>query len=237
MASPAVNRQLAKTVGPVDYAREARYYDILSADLADTFENGSAWTFSRKAGGMIDEYIVDYEEYVGIGSGAFSYLEGTLYVNTFSLREYGQRLDADRMGVAGKKSFGVHEQMRYRFLMELFGLKLDACRFAGDFGMPIDRGLRLEMNFMRAVGAFDRDDGDVLTLTPKGRYLLVAMMREFFVGVNNVRDQARAALKADERELLFGEGEGASCAEMHGSLAEAVAETEAASDALPKEGL
>jgi putative heme iron utilization protein len=93
------------------------------------------------------------------------------------------------------------------------------------------------MNFMRAVGAFDRDDGDVLTLTPKGRYLLVAMMREFFVGVNNVRDQARAALKPDERELLFGEGEGASCEAMHATLAEAVAETEAASDALPKEGL
>ena len=50
---------------------------------------------------MIDEYIVDYEEYVGIGSGAFSYLDGALYVNTFSLREYGERLGAGRMGVAG----------------------------------------------------------------------------------------------------------------------------------------
>ena len=34
---------------------------------------------------MIDEYIVDYEEYVGIGSGAFCFLDGALYVNTFSL--------------------------------------------------------------------------------------------------------------------------------------------------------
>jgi hypothetical protein len=33
------------------------------------------------------------------------------------------------------------------------------------------------------------------------------MMREFFVGVNNVRDQARAALTTEERDLLFGEGE------------------------------
>jgi len=236
MASPAVSRELAKTVGPVDYAREARFYEILSEGLSDTFENGSAWTFSRIAGGMIDEYIVDYEEYVGIGSGAFSYLDGTLYVNTFSLREYGEQLGAGRMGVAGKKSFGAHERMRYRFLMELFGLKLDKKAFARDFGMSIDRGLRMEMSFMRAVGAFDRDDADAITLTPKGRYLLVAMMREFFIGVNNVRDQARAALKPDERELLFGEGEGASCAEIHSAAAEAVAQTEAASDALPKEG-
>lgn len=207
MASPAVSRELAKTVGPVDYRREATFYKLLSEGLSDTFENGSAWTFSRIAGGMIDEYIVDYEEYVGIGSGAFSYLDGTLYVNTFSLREYDELLGAGRMSVAGKHDFGMHERMRYRFLMELFGLKLDRKRFERDFGVPIERGLAMEIAYMRAVGAFDRYDGEEITLTLRGRYLLVAMMREFFIGVNNVRDQARSALKADERQLLFGEGE------------------------------
>ena len=44
-----------------------------------------------------------------------------------------------------------------------------------------------------------------LTLTPKGRYLMVVMMRQFFVGVNNLRDQARAALTGDEKKLIFGE--------------------------------
>ena len=43
-----------------------------------------------------------------------------------------------------------------------------------------------------------------LTLTPKGRYLMVVMMRQFFIGVNNLRDQARAALTGAERELIFG---------------------------------
>ena len=36
--------------------------------------------------------------------------------------------------------------------------------------------------------------------------LLVVMMRQFFIGVNNLRDQARAALPGEEKELLFGEG-------------------------------
>ena len=159
---------------------------------------------------MIDEYIVDYEEYVGIGSGAFSYLDGTLYVDTFSLRDYDRLVGAGRMGVAGCKTFGTRERMRYRFLMELFGLSLDKKRFERDFGVPIERGLRMEITYMRAVGAFARDDDATITLTPRGRYLMVAMMREFFIGVNNVRDQARAALKPDERALLFGEDDACS---------------------------
>ncbi|WP_255417934.1 hypothetical protein [Gordonibacter sp. 28C] len=35
-------------------------------------------------------------------------------------------------------------------------------------------------------------------------YLMVVMMRQFFIGVNNLRDQARAALVGEERELIFG---------------------------------
>jgi coproporphyrinogen III oxidase-like Fe-S oxidoreductase len=89
MASPAVRESLKRTVGKVDYAREYRYYNTISEGLSDTFEPASAWTFSRTGGGMIDEYIVDYEDYVGIGSGAFSFLQGALYVNTFSLQDGG----------------------------------------------------------------------------------------------------------------------------------------------------
>ena len=59
---------------------------------------------------------------------------------------------------------------------------------------------------MTAAGAFATNNSDELTLTPKGRYLMVAMMRQFFIGVNNLRDQARAALVGEEHELLFGEG-------------------------------
>ena len=59
---------------------------------------------------------------------------------------------------------------------------------------------------MKGVGAFDIEDEHQITLSPKGRYLLVAMMRQFFVGVNSVRDKARAALPEDERDLLFGAG-------------------------------
>ena len=234
MASRSVEISLKRTVGMVDYGREARYYAMLSEALSDTFQHATAWTFSRTGGGMIDEYIVDYEDYVGTGSGAFSFLDGALYVNTFSLAEYDRLVATTGSSVVAQRTFGRGNQMRYRFLMTLFGLSLDKQVFRRDFGVDIERGLPAELAFFRSAGAFEIDDATRLTLTPKGRYLLVAMMREFFVGVNNVRDQARAALSEDERDLLFGEGEAACTAEhaRHPSAA-AAAEPEAAQDAVP----
>lgn len=207
MASPAVEASLKRTVGKVDYAREARYYQLISEGLADTFTPASAWTFSHVAGGMIDEYIVDYEEYVGIGSGAMGFLKGNLFVNSFSLQTYGERIEQGLVGTMQKRIFSKNDLMRYRFLMQLFGLRLDKKAFKRDFGVSIERGLPLEMTYMKLVGAFSTNTDEELTLTPKGRYLLVAMMRQFFIGVNNVRDEARASISGAERELLFGDGD------------------------------
>jgi coproporphyrinogen III oxidase-like Fe-S oxidoreductase len=238
MASPSVQKSMARTVGKVDYNREYSYYKIICELLHDTgaFEFGSAWTFNRvgaelngeglgreaadyafgttgevgardgEHGAMIDEYVVNYEEYPAIGSGGITYLGDSLYVNTFSLSKYNEAIEAGHMSISGKTRFGLRDRMRYRFMMQLFGLRLDKQQFKRDFGMSVERGLPVEMAFMRAAGAFDVDDPFVLTLTPKGRYLVVVMMRQFFIGVNNLRDQARAALPGDERELLFGCG-------------------------------
>jgi len=222
MVSPAVADSLRGTVGKVDYRREHEFYEVLTETLAGTFEAASAWTFSRTGGGMIDEYIVDYEDYVGLGSGAFSFLNRQLYVNTFSLAEYSARVDAGLTPAIQYRTFSRGDQMRYRFLMSLFGLSLSKRDFERDFGVTIERGLPLEMAFMRINRAFAVDDAERLELTQKGRYLLVAMMRQFFVSVNNLRDDARAALSPDERKLLFGEGE---CDSSAGTQA-AVASTE-----------
>ena len=148
---------------------------------------------------------MNYEEYPAIGSGGITYLGGNLYVNTFSVNDYNADIEAGHMSIMGKTEFSLRDRMRYRFMMQLFGLRLDKRQFREDFGVDIEKGLPIEMAFMRQAGAFDRDDEDELTLTPTGRYLLVVMMRQFFIGVNNLRDQARAALTGEERTLFFSE--------------------------------
>ncbi len=204
MASPETGKSLAHTIGRISYEKECRFYEILTDKLSQDFEPSSAWTFSKKGGGMIDEYIVDYDEYVGIGSGAVSFLDNRVYGNTFSLSAYHEAVDAGRLSVTTVgDEYSPRARRVYRFATELFGLSLDKKRFRRDFGISVELGLPVEYGFMKAAGAFDRDDEETLTLTDKGRYLVLVMMRVMLAGQNELRDVQRAALPELEKSLLL----------------------------------
>ncbi len=204
MASPKMRGELARTIGQIDFVREVEFYRAICDGLAPEFESSSAWTFSQEKGSMIDEYIVDHEEYLGIGSGALSFLNGRVYHNTFSLHDYERRISEGRMSVSkAGKPYSRLARMRYRFVTNLFGLRLDKDRFRADFGVSIELGLPAEMAFMHMAGGIASDDGHSLTLTDKGRYLLLVMMRETLAASNDIRDHERTLLPADEKMLLF----------------------------------
>lgn len=110
------------------------------------------------------------------------------------------------MSLMGKTKMSKHDLMCYRFMQDLYALRLDKKRFEADFGESVERGLPVEMAFMRANGAFATDNEDELTLTTKGRYYTLVMQRQFLSGLNELRDQARAQLTGPERDLTFADG-------------------------------
>jgi len=198
MSPRSVVKSLKQTVGVVTYNHEYEDYRLILEKMAAKFEQSTGWAFSRRNGGLIDEYIVDTEEYVGLGSGAFSYLDGTIYVNTFSLKNYAEAIQDGRRPVMGSKSYSRHNQMRYHFLMDLFGLGLDRKQFRDRFGVPVELGLPMELAYFRVNGALDFSNPATISLTTKGKYLFVVMMREFFIGINEFRDQARQSLTPED---------------------------------------
>lgn len=195
MTSPSVARSLTESVGKVDTRRERRFFEMINEELAGVFSPSAAWTFQREGSGLIDEYIMDTREYVGLGAGAFSYLDGTLFVNTFSLTDYADRINAGSMSVSGVQKYETYARMRYDLMMDLFGLDLEEDDFPAQYGITRNRGLWLEMFFLNMVGAFGKDSSR--RLTPFGQYLAVVIMREFFSGVNHLRDQARQSISID----------------------------------------
>lgn len=215
--SSATTRKMVATLGKMDYDREYRYYQILDGVLADgeepLFDRRTVWTFNRLDQNdvddhslLVDEYAVSYEAYPAIGSGAITHLNGCLYVNNFSISEYNAAIENGRMSIMGKTTLGRTDLMRYHFLLQLYSLRLDKKQFQQEFGCTVEAGLPMEMAFMRVNKAFETDTSEELTLTAFGRYLTLVMYRQFLSGLNNLRDQARAALSGTERKLLFGEG-------------------------------
>ncbi|MCL6583863.1 MAG: radical SAM protein [bacterium] len=195
MVSASTQKALAEKLGQVDYRKEKAFYFKILDKLSAQFQPASAWCFSR-ADGLIDEYIVDYDEYIGSGSGAFSYLNGCIYANTFDLAEYIRQLKQGRLPLGFKKAFSTREQMRYDFLMKLFGRRLDIEALKAKFNGSLYRYLWRELLFFRLIGGIRTEGGRQILLTPKGHYLWVIMMREFFIGVNNFRDACRRKIAA-----------------------------------------
>jgi len=197
MPAKSTAKKMLKQMGTVTFGRERRYYNLIYDQMRDEYQTSSAWCFSRNAG-MIDEYIIDYDQYVGVGSGSFGYLDGTMYANSFSISQYIDRINKGAAGITKVKSFTRREQLRYYLMTRLFGLSLDKRIAETLFGPGFLDELYWEIRTLRLLGAV-KDTGDKLVLTRRGLYYWVMMMREFLMGVNNLRDEMRVNIRAERR--------------------------------------
>ncbi len=124
MVSDITRRVLSEKLGKISYDTEKKYYYTIADTLEKNYGFGTAWCFSRRKR-MIDEYIVDYDEYAGLGSGSFGYVGGACYANTFSVPEYVKMIEKGKLPLMAKRGFSKAEQINYDFMMKLFGTSLN----------------------------------------------------------------------------------------------------------------
>jgi len=196
MTSDEVRRKMTARMGRLDRARVRDYYARIRERLQGSFAASSAWCFSRGTGSGVDEYIADATDYVGVGSGAFSYVGGAMYATTFSLNAYADRIDRGLPAVTQRRAMSEHEQMRYEMLLRLFGLRMDSAWLASRFGGRFGRRMWPEMTALRLAGAVT-EDGHGYRLTDRGMYLWVLMMSAFFESVNVFREKMRAHIREE----------------------------------------
>jgi coproporphyrinogen III oxidase-like Fe-S oxidoreductase len=189
MISSLTQEIMEKTVGGVDFKGEQKLYKLIVRRLEKSYDFSSAWCFSRKES-LVDEYVVDFEEYAGLGSGAIGYLHGTCYSNTFDIEGYIASLEKGKLPLQASRTFDLHDQMSYDFMMKLFSTKLDIEALQKKYNGRFLKTMWKEIAAFEIVRAF-RYFPPYLHLTPYGRYLWVIMMREFFIAVNNFRDYCR----------------------------------------------
>lgn len=175
----------------------ADQYAVIMNTLGNYYRQLTSWTFGRTHDEGFDEYVVDHDEYLGVGSGAFSFLGSSLYVNTFSLRRYNERIKAGMTGVERRRNFDKHAVLQYRLLLGLFSARLSRKYFREVHGVDLDKALFKEMLGLRIAGAVkdNPEDPDNLIVTDAGKFLGLVMMKAFYSGMDNVRAELRKPLR------------------------------------------
>ena len=175
----------------------ADQYAVIINTLGNHYRQLTSWTFGRTHDEGFDEYVVDHDEYLGVGSGAFSFLGSSLYVNTFSLRRYNERIKAGMTGVERRRNFDKHAVLQYRLLLGLFSARLSRKYFREVHGVDLDKALFKEMLGLRIAGAVkdNPEDPDNLIVTDAGKFLGLVMMKAFYSGMDNVRAELRKPLR------------------------------------------
>lgn len=179
MSSPLIKNAIEKRFGVIDTNLEIGYYKAILEELKG-YIRLSAWSFAKERG-VFDEYVVDYSEYLGLGSGAFSFLDDTLYINTFSLKRYKESIENNSLSIERYRKYSPFMQKSYRNMLALFsgdtsGLSLFEKRVLELFGM-VDRG------------------GE---MSDFGYFVLLGMMKEFYIGMDFVRERSRESLKRED---------------------------------------
>jgi len=190
MSSSMVQKNVKKSLGEFSMANEYAYFNLIKQTLKTTHPSQQGWSYSKEKGKIIDEYIIDNEEYVGVGSGSFSFLKDTLYLNEFALDAYDTRIATKRSAVIKQRSFPRMSQMYYRLMVDLFNGKLSKKRFSHLFGESIDDVLSKELLLLKFSKAI-KETKESITTTEFGSYLFMVMMKEFYMGMDYIRANER----------------------------------------------
>jgi coproporphyrinogen III oxidase-like Fe-S oxidoreductase len=186
MASPHKKDAMERRFNRVDNSREKLFYDVILKQLYHGgYKASTAWCFSRGER-MIDEYIIESDDYIGIGAGSVSIVGVDFNVNSFSLERYHEMTAGGKLPIVGQRRLSGRETLRYYLLTKLFGLRVDKEAFRQRFGEEMGQKLWLEMAFFKGGGVVTGKD--VLRVTEKGMYPVSVMMREFFAALNTLRE-------------------------------------------------
>ncbi len=187
MPSPHKKNALERRFNRVDTSREETFYNIILNDVyRGDYHPSTVWCFS-KGERTIDEYVVDFDDYIGIGCGSVSLLNGNFYTNSFSLGRYEELLTQGKLPIIRWRKLSQHELLYYYLLSKLFGMRLDTKKFYHRFDTDIHKKLRKELLFFKLFGLVQEEDGEI-NVTLKGMYPVSVMMREFFAALNSLRE-------------------------------------------------
>jgi coproporphyrinogen III oxidase-like Fe-S oxidoreductase len=189
MPSDSTRQLLSDSLGRYERKTEWQGFETINEGLKSSYEPSSAWCFNvndaSRGNNCTDEYIGNYKNYLGLGSGAFSYINQSIYASSFSTEDTITDLQEGRSPIVGYQHFNDLEWMNYQLLLQLFSLKVKPHYSDVQY---LQHLWSAELASLKALGAITEQVG-YFSVTLKGQYIALTLMREFFIAVNRLRDQ------------------------------------------------
>ena len=222
MKSPLTRENIANALGVSAVDNEYAFYRIICEEFKG-YERSNAWSFLATQKGesngksiikstdlsnlhatksvLNDEYVSYHNQYLGVGSGAFSFMEGRLFVNAFNLKDYVSRVSSGGSANIANASFKRIDILRYMFLTQLFSGAVDIARFNVAHNCRVAKDLFVELNGLRLANAIKQQNG-VIKCTDFGRYVALVAMKDFYTGMDMVRAVFRDDAKCSGKEVV-----------------------------------
>lgn len=193
MKSNLTKDNIAKTLGVSFEDNEFEFYKMI-VDFFKDYERNNAWSFSLEKSSFNDEYVSSHHEYLGVGSGAFSFLDGELLINAFNLNDYSNLIKEKQNANIAKANFSKKEIIKYVFLTEMFAGKIEINKFNQTLNCDLEKDLFVELLGLKLSKAIKKEN-DTLYVSEFGRYLFMVLMKDFYTGM----DLVRAVFRDDKR--------------------------------------
>ena len=185
MKSNLTKAKIASSLGSSYKDNEYEFYSIIEENFKDYHKN-NAWSYAKEKTSLNDEYVSSNHEYLGIGSGGFSFLGGELFVNAFNLQKYNEKIQNGKSSIIARCEFNLKERIKYLFLTEIFSGFIDIDKFNQTNNTNLLKTLNLELKLLDIIGAIEIQNNSIKS-TQFGRYLWLSLMKEFYTGMDKVR--------------------------------------------------
>ena len=135
--------------------------------LSKGYVRSSIWTFSNEPNASYSSMTRD--NFLGFGCSATTLLKDQFKINTFSVEEYCNRINQEKLPTSLTIRFTKHQRMIYYLFWTAYSTKVDTRDFKKFFGVPLEKEYGFELLVARLLGFIKAKNG-VYTMTLRGAF-------------------------------------------------------------------
>lgn len=141
---------------------------IVDYTKANDLERTSVWTFGKR--NTTKYSSITRDNYLGFGLSSVSLLKDSFKVNTFSLKEYINRIEQNELPTSLTIDFTRRQRMVYYLFWKTYGTRISKKEFLDFFGVSLKRMYGVELFAAKVLG-YIKETKEEYVLTKKGAYI------------------------------------------------------------------